>query len=53
MFFTEVIIMKGLIFVFWLMDIINLPFMEIFDTTVPLNGLFWIITFIAIKLFDN
>lgn len=26
---------------FWLMDILNMPFMEMFDTTVPLNGLFY------------
>lgn len=29
------------ILVFWLMDIMNMPFMEVFDTTYPLNGLFW------------
>lgn len=26
---------------FWLMDILNMPFMEMFDTTYPLNGVFW------------
>lgn len=26
---------------FWVLDICNMPFMEIFDTTYPLNGLFW------------
>ena len=28
--------------VLWLMDVMNLPFMEMFDTTYPLNGLFWV-----------
>ena len=27
--------------VFWILDICNMPFMEMFDTTYPLNGLFW------------
>lgn len=26
---------------FWVADILNLPFMEMFDTTYPVNGLFW------------
>ena len=25
---------------FWIMDILNMPFMEMFDTTYPLNTLF-------------
>ena len=31
------------IMVFWLTDVMNMPFMEMFDTTYPLNGLFWFI----------
>ena len=27
--------------VFWILDICNMPFMEMFDTTYPLNELFW------------
>ena len=27
--------------VFWILDICNTPFMEMFDTTYPLNELFW------------
>lgn len=27
--------------VFWILDICNMPFMEMFDTTYPLNTLFW------------
>lgn len=29
------------ILIFWIMDICNMPFMEMFDTTYPLNTLFW------------
>lgn len=29
------------VMLFWLMDVMNMPFMEMFDTTYPLNGLFW------------
>ena len=27
--------------IFWILDVCNMPFMEIFDTIYPLNGLFW------------
>ena len=33
--------MSDVILVFWLLDIMNLPFMEMFDTTYPLNDEFW------------
>ena len=29
--------------VFWILDICNMPFMEIFDTVYPLNGLFYLL----------
>ena len=32
--------------IFWLMDIMNLPFMDIFDTVYPLNGLFYVYAFL-------
>lgn len=35
-----------LIFIIWLFDILNLPFMEFLDTTVPINGLLWLLIFI-------
>lgn len=38
--------MWDLIFIFWICDILNLPFMEIFDTTYPLNELFWFLVFV-------
>lgn len=34
-------IIKTAIMVFWILDICNMPFMEIFDTTYPLNVMFW------------
>lgn len=33
--------MVDLIGLFWIADIMNLPFMEMFDTAYPLNGWFW------------
>ena len=27
--------------IFWIMDVLDLPFMEMFDTTYPINGVFW------------
>lgn len=34
--------MTEAILIFWLMDVMNLPFMEMFDTTYPLNEEFWL-----------
>lgn len=36
-----------LVWIFWICDILNLPFMEMFDTTYPLNTLFWFIVFVV------
>ena len=33
--------MTELIALFWIADVMNLPFMEMFDTTYALNGMFW------------
>ena len=35
---------KTLVEIFWILDICDAPFMEMFDTTYPLNGLFWVLT---------
>lgn len=43
---------KLLIEIFWVMDTLDLPFMEIFDTTYPLNGWFWFFT-IIILIFEE
>lgn len=32
---------KTMVDIFWIMDVLDLPFMEMFDTTYPINGLFW------------
>lgn len=44
--------MTELIGLFWLADIMNLPFMTQFDTTYPLNGVFWFCGWLLI-LFIN
>ena len=36
-------LIKTAVTLFWIMDILNMPFMEMFDTTYPLNTLFWIL----------
>lgn len=44
---------KELIALFWLADIMDLPFMEMFDTTYPLNGAFWFFGWMLIFLFQS
>lgn len=34
-------IFKALINIVWILDVLNLPFMEFLDTTYPINGLAW------------
>jgi hypothetical protein len=34
-------LIRTVVTVFWILDICNMPFMEMFDTTYPLNTLFW------------
>lgn len=36
---------------FWILDICNLPFMEMFDTTYPVNGVVWFLAFLFGLLF--
>lgn len=31
-----------LLFTFWLFDLFDFSFMQMFDTTVPINGLAWL-----------
>ena len=38
-------LVRNTVIIFWIMDILNFPFMEIFDTTYPLNELFWLLVF--------
>lgn len=41
-------IFKACLDIFWLFDILNLPFMEMFDTTYPINGWAWFLIFLII-----
>ena len=41
-----ILALRTFIVLFWICDILNMPFMEVFDTTYPLNTLFWILVFI-------
>ena len=34
------------ILTFWLIDILDMPFMVMFDTEIPLNGLFWLLFYV-------
>jgi len=44
---------KTAILIFWIMDILDMPFMEMFDTTYPLNGIFWFLVFILADITDD
>lgn len=41
-------IFKIMVELFWIMDVLDMPFMEMFDTTYPLNGLFWFFAMIML-----
>lgn len=41
-------IFYALLAIFWAMDILNMPFMDIFDDKYPLNTVFWLIVWIII-----
>ncbi len=45
--------MIHLINIFWLLDVMNFEFMEMFDTTYPLNGLFWFFAIIVTADWDS
>jgi len=40
-------LVRNAVIIFWIMDILNFPFMEMFDTTYPLNELFWLLVFLV------
>ena len=44
---------RTMIHIFWLLDICNMPFMEIFDTLYPINGLMWLLIFLTIPSIYN
>ena len=39
---------NALVIIFWILDILNLGFMEMFDTTYQLNTLFWVLYFLLV-----
>lgn len=45
--------MSNLITIFWLLDVMNFQFMEMFDTTYPLNSLFWFFALILTANYDS
>lgn len=45
-------LLKFLILIFWILDITNMPFMQMFDTTYPMNTLFWWLIWIFVLGFS-
>ena len=41
-------VLYALIHIVWILDILNMPFMEILDTTYPINGWAWLLIFLVI-----
>lgn len=37
-----------IITIIWILDILNLPFMEVLDTTIPINGLAWLLIWLFV-----
>lgn len=37
-----------MLILFWILDITNMPFMEMFDTTYPINTIVWLLIWIFI-----
>lgn len=46
-------IIRSIIIIFWILDILNMPFMVQFDTIYPFNTLFWLFVFIFILPIDT
>ena len=40
--------LRVFIITFWVFDITNMPFMEIFDTTYPINGWAWFLILLLV-----
>lgn len=45
--------MIHIINIFWLLDVMNFEFMEMFDTTYPLNSLFWFFVIVITADWDS
>ena len=45
-------LIQFLLLIFWVLDITNMPFMEMFDTTYPMNEVFWLLIWIFVLGFE-
>lgn len=41
-------VIKLVLILLWVLDITNIPFMEMFDTTYPINTLVWLLIWIFV-----
>lgn len=48
-----IFLIRSMIAIFWIFDILNLPFMEIFDTTYPINTVAWLLIWLLIMVDIN
>lgn len=39
---------KSCLWLVWILDILNMPFIEVLDTTFPINTLAWILIFLFV-----
>ena len=46
-------IFKGCLTIFWILDVLDLPFMQIFDTTYPINSLAWLLIWCFLPSYDE
>lgn len=37
-----------ILIVIWILDILNMPFIEFLDTTIPINGLAWLLIWLFV-----
>lgn len=41
-------IFNSILTIFWILDILDMPFMQMFDTTYPINGWAWFLIWLFI-----
>ena len=41
-------IFNSILTIFWILDVVNIPFMEMFDTTYPINGWAWFLIWLLL-----
>ena len=41
-------IFNSILTIFWILDIIDMPFMQMFDTTYPINGWAWFLIWLFV-----